>query len=286
MNRSLLLVHAVLLGFLCLTGCSQSESNNGDPVKVESPDTRDTTVSDRSTEESQVSTSKEAPSKEEIVDAHLDAMGGAEAIKKIESLVRVSTMESQSLAGTSSGTVTEVFDMVADQGRIDLDFGTYSESKGWRKQQGWKQTSVVPMRALAAEELAIEKIGMPISVVYTVLDTFGMDAFLPPVRAKLNGQDCIKLNFVGSKLDIIINDQTKLIQAFQLADFMRITFSDYRDTEGVMMAYTTKIEIKPGNQTIVSHVESVEINSKLDAARLEKPGSEESPKNSPVDKPE
>ena len=82
---------------------------------------------------------------------------------------------------------------------------------------------------------------------------------------------------------MVINDQTKLIQAFQIPDFMRITFSDYREIEGVMMAYKTKIEIKPGNQTLIIQLESVEVNSKLDAARLEKPGSEDSPKNSPVD---
>ena len=77
---------------------------------------------------------------------------------------------------------------------------------------------------------------------------------------------------MGSPMDIIINDQTKLIQAFQIADFMRITFSDYRDVQGVMMAYKTKVEIKPSNQTFIIEVESIEINSKLDAAKLEKPG--------------
>ena len=283
MNRSSFVIPAILLGFLFLTGCSQTESTSGDPAKVETQDAQDAGVSEASTEKSQVSTSKKAPSKEEIVEAHLDAMGGADAIKKIESIVRVSTMESQSLTGPASGTVTEVFDFVADQARIDLEFGVYSESKGWRKQQGWKKTSDVPLRALSAEELAYERIGMPISLVYTVFDLFGIDAFLPPVRARLNDQDCIKLNFVGSELDVVINDQTKLIQAFQIPDFMRITFSDYREIEGVMMAYKTKIEIKPGNQTLVIQLESVEVNSKLDAARLEKPGSEDSPKNSPVD---
>ncbi|MFL2871066.1 MAG: hypothetical protein ACJZ8O_09995 [Pirellulaceae bacterium] len=272
MNSPLYPVRAILLVLLLVTGCSNTDSSSSDPVKTETPDSQDASADAESLKDPQVATTEKAPTKEEIVEAHLKAMGGVDVLKTIQTVVKVSAMQTQDVTGSAEGKVTETFDLVADLGRIDLDLGTYQESKGWRKQQGWKQTSAEPLRALTAEELALDKIGMPISAVYSVFDAFGIDAFLPPSRARLNGQDCIKLNFMGSPMDIIINDQTKLIQAFQIADFMRITFSDYRDVQGVMMAYKTKVEIKPSNQTLIIEVESIEINSKLDAAKLEKPG--------------
>ena len=165
----------------------------------------------------------------------------------------------------------ETFDVIADRGRIDTDLGVFQESKGWTGQQGWKKNSFEPLRDLTAEELPLEKIAAPVSIIFILKDTFGSTAFLPATKSKFNDQDCVKVEIVGSPLALYVNEKTKLIEGMEIPNLLRITLSNYKKVNGVQIPYKTKAEIFTANSTFTSDLKKVEINSKFDTDNFSKP---------------
>ena len=252
--KKLLLATPVLLTFFLNIGCKDSDSMKQDSVR-----------------KFPQSNLAKVPSKEEVIEAHLAAVGGVDALKKVEDYTRVSTITVEDSTGESNGTFHEVFDLVNDRSRVDLDLGTYKEAKAWQGQRGWKVTTFEPLRVLRPDEIAVERITVPLSSVHGILDSFGIDAFLQPVRVEFNGKSCIKLNFIGSALDIYINERTNLIEGYLIPEFMQLTLSDYKKIDGVMMFTSEKAEIFGLNTKYDLKVKKIEFNVDVDAAKFDKP---------------
>ena len=180
-------------------------------------------------------------------------------------------MVSTAPTGNASGTTESMFDLITDRGRVDLDLGVYRESKGWTGQAGWKQSSVEPLRDITVDELAIDKVAMPVSLIFTLHKVLGTPRFLPPVKSTFNDQDCIKVNVIGIGFDIYVNEKTKLIEGMVVPDFLRITSTNYQEVNGVQVAHTSKVEILVTNSTFTAELKKVEFNVKLDAVKFLKP---------------
>ena len=206
-----------------------------------------------------------------IIATHIEAVGGAPAIKKIKTIRKFHSVITTAPTGNATGTTEEMFDLIADSGWVSLDLGLYQESKGWTGQEGWKKTSFERVRDLTAEELALDKIGMPVSIIFTLKDTFGSAAFLPPTKSKFNDQDCVKVEIVGSPLALYVNEKTKLIDGMEVPNLMRITLSNYKKVNGVQVPYQSKVEIFVVNTTVTSELKKVEFNGKLDPDKFSKP---------------
>jgi hypothetical protein len=224
--------------------------------------------------QSETSESTEQANYENIVDEHIEAAGGLAALKKIKTIRKTSSVASKAATGNASGTTKEWYDLVADKGRITTDLGVYKESKGWVGQQGWRQNMLEPVRDTTAEELAVEKIGMAVSLIFTVKEAFGNAAFVTPSKATFNNRNCVLVKFVGSPVEVYLNGETKLIEGIVIPDFMSITYSDYRKIEGVQVAHKNKVDIIVMATKVTAQIEEIEFNIKLDAAEFSKPGSQ------------
>ena len=233
-----------------VVGCNNTQSPS-----IESPNTESPT----------------ATNIQNIIAEHIEAVGGAPAIKQIKTIRKFSSVMTTAPTGNTTGTTEEMFDLIADSGWVGLDLGLYQESKGWIGQEGWKKTSFERVRDLTAEELPLDKIGMPVSIIFTLKDTFGSAAFLPPTKYKFNDQDCVKVEIVESPLALYVNEKTKLIEGIEVPNLMRITLSNYKEVNGVQVPYHTKVEIFVVNTTVTSDLKKVEFNGKLDANKFSKP---------------
>jgi hypothetical protein len=256
-------------------GCNSTESPSTESPSTESPSTESPSTESPSTE----SPSTESPSTESsgtvniqnIIAEHIEAVGGASAIQEIKTIRKFHSVISTAPTGNATGTIEDMFDLIADSGRIDVDLGLYKESKGWTGQQGWKTSSFEPLRDLTAEELPIEKIGVPVSIIFTLKDTFGSAAFLPATKSKFNDQDSVKVEIVGSPLALYVNAKTKLIEGMEIPNLLRITLSDYKKVSGVQVPYKTKVEIFAANSTFRCDLKKVEFNGKFDTDKFSKP---------------
>ena len=107
--KKLLLATPVLLTFLLNIGCKDSDSMKQDSVR-EFPQNNVAKV----------------PSKEEVIETHLAAVGGVDALKKVKKYTRVSAITVEDSTGESNGTFHEAFDLVNDRSRVDLDPVSYT----------------------------------------------------------------------------------------------------------------------------------------------------------------
>ncbi|MEC9093840.1 MAG: hypothetical protein VX438_14105 [Planctomycetota bacterium] len=231
----------------------------------------ETTKSETTKSETTKSTTTDAAQDQNIIDAHIAAVGGSTAIKKIKTITKSWAVSTTAPTGNGNGTSNEMFDLVAERGRIDLDLGVYKESKGWSGQKGWKQSTFETLRDLTADELGLDKIAGPISLIFTIKDIFGSVAFLPPTKAKFNGQDCVKVKIVESPLELYVNGKTKLLEGIEVPSLMKLTFSNYQESNGVQVAHNTKVEITALNTTVLSELKKFTVNEKLDEVKFSKP---------------
>ena len=248
-----------------MAGCDSTESPSTEAPSTEAPSTESPRTESPSTD------SSDTINIQNIIVEHIEAVGGASAIQEIKTIRKFHSVISTAPTGNATGTIEDIFDLIADRGRIDLDLGLYKESKGWTGQQGWKTSSFEPLRDLTAEELPIEKIGMPVSIIFTLKDTFGSTAFLPATKSKFNDHDCVKVEIVGSPLALYVNQKTKLIEGMEIPNLLRITLSDYKKVSGVQVPYKTKVEIFGANSTFMCDLKKVEFNGKFDADKFTKP---------------
>ena len=203
--------------------------------------------------------------KAEIIDAHIKAVGGLEAIKKIKSIVRVSDVISKSAAGEAIGTTTEVFDLAGDRGRVDLDLKDFKEA------QGWRVNTAAPLRASTPDEGGGDKITPPVSIVQAISGAFGTEAFRSVENVQFDGKPCIKMTIINNPLIVYLDAATKLIAGFEIEQFMVLYLGDYREVQGVQMAYYSKADITVLQTSFVSNVKQVNVNVEIADEQLAKP---------------
>ncbi len=264
-------VLALIVSFL--TGCTDSESapvaNDPNVSQVQPNQLPAGSVGMDSVEPG--SSFNPQLNKAEIIDAHIKAVGGLEAIKKVESIVRVSEVISKSAAGESAGTTTEVFDLVGERGRVDLDLQDFKEAKGWRGQQGWRVNTAAPLRASTLDEVGVDKITVPVSIVQAISGAFGTEAFRSVENVQFDGKPCIKMTIINNPLIVYLDAATKLIAGFEIEQFMVLYLGDYREVQGVQMAHYSKADITVLQTSFVSNVKQVNFNVEITDEQLAKP---------------
>ncbi|MCH2372243.1 MAG: hypothetical protein MK324_17220 [Pirellulales bacterium] len=264
-------VLALIVSFL--TGCTDSESapvaNDANVSQVQPNQLPAGSVGMNSVEPG--SSFNPQLNKAEIIDAHIKAVGGLDAIKKVKSIVKVSQVISKSAAGESSGTTTEVFDLVGERGRVDLDLQDFKEAKGWRGQQGWSVSTAAPLRASTLDEVGVDKITVPISIVQAISGAFGTEAFRSVENVQFDGKPCIKMTIINNPLIVYLDAATKLIAGFEIEQFMVLYLGDYREVQGVQMAYYSKADITVLQTSFVSNVKQVNLNVEITDEQLAKP---------------
>ena len=211
------------------------------------------------------------PDKAEILEAHVRAVGGSEAIRKIKSIVRVSDVTSRSDAGEVTGTTTEVLDLAGERGRVDTDLVEFKEAKGWQGLQGWRVNTFEPMRASTVDEVGVDKIVVPISIVQAISGAFGVEAFRSIENVQFNGKPCFKLTIVNNPLLVYLDASTKLIEGFEIEQFMLIYLGDYQEVEGVKVPFYSKTDVKVLQTTFVSKVKQLNFNVEITDDQLAKP---------------
>ena len=264
-------VLALIVSFL--TGCTDSESapvaNDANVSQVQPNQLPAGSVGMNSVEPG--SSFNPQLNKAEIIDAHIKAVGGLDAIKKVKSIVKVSQVISKSAAGESSGTTTEVFDLVGERGRVDLDLQDFKEAKGWRGQQGGRVSTAAPLRASTLDEVGVDKITVPISIVQAISGAFGTEAFRSVENVQFDGKPCIKMTIINNPLIVYLDAATKLIAGFEIEQFMVLYLGDYREVQGVQMAYYSKADITVLQTSFVSNVKQVNLNVEITDEQLAKP---------------
>ncbi|MEC9095767.1 MAG: hypothetical protein VX776_03995 [Planctomycetota bacterium] len=252
-----------------ISGCTNEQPVESTKTEVRPGQPPETVLSNSPTQ--QIAEPTPELNKAEIIEAHVRAVGGSEAIRKIKSIIRVSEVTSRSAAGEAIGTTTEVLDLARERGRVDTDLGEFKQAKGWAGEQGWRVSTLEPLRASTFDEVGIDKIVVPVSIVQAISGAFGTEAFRSIEKVQFNGKPCFKLTIVEDPLMVYLDASTKLIEGLELEKFMVIYLGDYKEVEGVQMPHYSKTDITVLQTSFVSKVQQVNFNREITDDQLAKP---------------
>jgi len=265
---------AMMVTLLIVAGCSP----NADAPPVETAVEYSTVIepsisaSDTLSSDDQTADSTQAePSTESVVDAHIRAIGGAEAMAKIKTIHRTGTINGQSPGGPFSGTVEELFDLSGKRGYISEALTGHSEKYGWTEHSGWVSDTEGGVNDMSAEELKnAQLIIRPVSLA-AVHATYGAGALSVGGEKEFNGKACMVVTVEGSPIVFCVNQETKLLEGISLPDDVKVTLENYQVIEGVSIPVRAVVKLGAENLTMIYEYNTTDINSEIDATRFQRP---------------
>jgi hypothetical protein len=216
---------------------------------------------------------------DQIVAKSIDAVGGADAIKKTTSLVMTGTMEIVAMGGTASA---EHYAKAPNKAYTIINVDGYGEVKnGYDGTVGWSSEPQNGLVELKGERLAAAKRQATLD-----LDLHWKDFF---TKAELGGKDkvgdneCLVVKFIpaeGTPETHCYDSKTFLLtKVLMTADTqqgpaeIQVEFSDYKDIgNGLKTPYTTKMTM-PGIGDLITKYKDVKVNVDIDDAKFAKPKS-------------
>jgi hypothetical protein len=125
---------------------------------------------------------------EDIIDAHIRAIGGAEAIARIKTIHRSGTLSGKSGYGPLSGTVEEIVDLSENRGYTSMEMPGYSRKTGWSSESGWVSDTQAGVTDMPAAEVANAKSTAGPSPLAAIHRTNGAAALKEGGEKEFNGK--------------------------------------------------------------------------------------------------
>ena len=221
-----------------------------------------------------------AQSVDEIVDAHIKAIGGADAAAKIKSLQRSGEAAMSGVTGEMSGT----YELVVVPGKKayqNMDLGAFGTKTGYNGEVGWDDNAMRGLRELEGEELG------------RIQNLASLDPLLDYRQSPsgtlekrddetVGDQEQYVLELaaeVGPPISLYIDKKTYLLTQVSLETNnpqmgpMKIVFgsADYEEFNGLMLATQSTIDIGDGMITFEYTFSETTVNGKVDESIFEMP---------------
>lgn len=209
-------------------------------------------------------------SADNIVDEHIKAVGGADALAKVKTLERTGTVALTGPFGAFEGSISEEYDIAGPKGHRVMDLAIFVIESAFTGDEGWQDGPPQGLRDMSEEELGMAKINGSASLVANIKSEFGMAAFNEPADEKFNEKDCVKLTVKESPLELYINKETKLLEGI-VVDVVTITMEDYKEFDGIQLAQKSTMNVSEQDITIVTEYEETKLNGELDESVFAKP---------------
>jgi hypothetical protein len=209
-------------------------------------------------------------SADHIVDEHIKAVGGADALAKVKTLERSGTVALTGPFGAFQGSISEEYDIAGSKGHRVMDLAIFVIESAFTGDEGWQDGPPEGLRDMSKEELGLAKMNGSASLVASIKSEFGMAAFNEPADEKFNEKDCVKLTVKESPLELYINKETKLLEGI-VVDVVTITLEDYKEFDGIQLAQKSTMNVSAQDITIVTEYEETKLNSELDESVFAKP---------------
>ena len=185
---------------------------------------------------------------EEIIQAHENAVGGRDAISKIDNFRRDAVVSIESGFGPLSGTATEIADIKGQRFRSGLDLGAFQRTEVTTDKSGWFQDTQKGDGELNAEQTFLAKSSIGVSPLLTVYTSHQGDLTLGDT-SKFNNQRCHRIDW-GAEASFFVNTRTKLLEGISFSTGSLIVH-DYQRIDGVWM---------PGKRTLKVNAQGLVIN--------------------------
>ena len=213
---------------------------------------------------------------EHIVDAHIKAIGGADAIAKIKTIRRTGKTEMKGLP--AQGTIEQAC-VVGKKALQVLDLGAYKQVLAWNGEDAWAMDSITGSKEATEQQLQQLRGIAAVNPIVGIKGENGASAFESWGEQEFEGAACEAFKVTG-ELTIYIDKNSKMFAGMTTKvndpllggeTTIKITYSDFAKHRGVMFPEKSTINIGDGALMITFEYTNTEINGKLDDSKFEKP---------------
>jgi Ca2+-binding EF-hand superfamily protein len=214
---------------------------------------------------------------ENIVDAHIKAVGGAAAIAKIKTIHRTATLSGTSGSFPLSGVVEEIYDLSKDRGYTSMELLGYSRKTGWNGDSGWVNDKQAGVTDMPAAEVALAKFNVGPSPLAAIYARQGAEVLKEGGDKEFNGKRCTLVAVEGLPIEFYVNQQTKLLDGMSIPGILEVTLENHKAINGVQFAGRATMKLDAQNMTMIYEYKATRVNEEIDAARFKKPSNRSVP---------
>ena len=208
---------------------------------------------------------------EGIVEAHVTALGGSEAIAGVRTLRRTGTVSGEVNGAPLAGTMEEIR-LSASEGYLGFELAGYTRMTAWSGDAGWVSDTMAGIVDMPAPQVTQARLTGPLSVLAAMQVSGNGGALSEAGEKSVNGVPCTVVKIATAPgWEFCVNTQTKLLEGIAGPDGLLLTFADYRVTDGVQFPGTSTTKLPAQNLTVVAQFTVTEVNGEVDTAKLTRP---------------
>jgi outer membrane lipoprotein-sorting protein len=220
------------------------------------------------------------PSVEDLVKAHIEALGGEEALGNIKTISRSGVMYIEGDFGEFEGDYFEST-VVGKKYYRKVSMDEDGETTVWDGEKAWKLSSEDGMSDLEGDELDRIKASAQISPLLAHISESGAEGIKVVPDEKLEGRECHVLQAQDRDTKYYLDKESHLLVALSgtpensdLGSAVVVThFDGYKAYDGVQLPEEAATELMNGAFTIGFEFSETEVNVEIDDSIFEKPKS-------------
>lgn len=202
---------------------------------------------------------------ESVLKAHVKALGGEEAIKKVQSFQRDSKASGKAGAFPIDGKMEEVVDLKNKRAWSMLDLGAYKKQSILSGESGWTEETQLGKKEMAAEEVGLMKLNVGISPLLTVHAEYP-DALTLGEEVTFNDKPCQELLVQEAPIKFYLGTKSRLVEGLKIESMGSITYENYKAVDGIKFANKVTTSIDPVQLNMINNYTSTKINIEIDAS--------------------
>lgn len=208
---------------------------------------------------------------EGVVDKHVSAVGGQDAIAAIKTARRTGTVSGTSVYGPLRGTFEEVFDFSNRSGYTSFEVVGFSRQVGWSNDSGWTRDTQSGLADMSEQEMSfVSYVNRP-SPLAALRVQHGNSSLKEVGERDFNGRKCSVVAYGDGSVTFFVNQDSHLLEGMSVAGTSEVTYGDYREVDGVQFPGNVTTLIEAQQLTMIYDYETITINGKVDAAKFKRP---------------
>ncbi|MGI9474398.1 MAG: EF-hand domain-containing protein [Rubripirellula sp.] len=213
----------------------------------------------------------------DVVEEHLQAVGGAKAISAIKSIHRSGGVSGTSSYGPFEGTVDAILDTRGDRIYSAMKLTGYSRELGWDGDSGWIRDTQAGLRDVSSEEAIMERFLVVPSPLVALREEFGAAALKHGADVDFNGKNCAVVTLVGRPVEFFVNRESSLLEGVKLSQQSEMIYESFIRVDGIQFPKQITLKVASPETTLVYQFTSTKLGEELDASKFLRPGATAEP---------
>lgn len=198
---------------------------------------------------------------DEIIEAHVKAVGGKEAISKVDNVERKAKVTLEGAFGSMSGESEEISDIKGKRYYNNLDLGQYKKTQAMSGDSGWVKGTEGDGE-MSAQDIAFAQMSLGVSPLLSAYET-ARGLLKVKGTEKFGDNDC-HVVAVGSDIEYFVGTKSSLLEGLKISGLGTMVMSNYKEFDGVQFPVKQSMNIEAQRVKVNYRFRSTNINVEVD----------------------